>query len=72
MYPVRHKLNECTMMKNYMTMETLARGKNPRGDSTGKAATPFPKEKAVLSIYGGSAPINHGVSSNLPVKKSMS
>jgi hypothetical protein len=56
MYPVRHKLNECTMMKNYMTMKTFARGKNPKGDSTGKAATPFPKEKAVMSIYGGPPP----------------
>jgi hypothetical protein len=72
MYHVRHKLNECTMMKNYMTMETFARGKKPEGDSMGKAATPFPKEKAVMSIYDGSAPTNHGVSSNLPVKKSMS
>jgi hypothetical protein len=55
-YPTRHKLKECTMMKNYMTTGTFARGKKPEGDPTGKAATPFPKEKAVKSIYYGSTP----------------
>jgi hypothetical protein len=49
-------MNECTMMKNYMTMGTFARGKKPEGDSTGKVAAPFPEEKAVMSIYGGPAP----------------
>jgi hypothetical protein len=47
MYPVSHKLKESTTM-NYMTMGTFARGKKPEGDSTGKVATPFPKEKAVM------------------------
>jgi hypothetical protein len=41
-YPVRHKLKECTMMKNYMTMGALAIGKKPEGDLVGKAAAPFP------------------------------
>jgi hypothetical protein len=40
------------MMKNYMTMGTFARSKKPDGDSPGKAATPFIKEKAAMSIYG--------------------
>jgi hypothetical protein len=44
------------MMKNYMTMRTFAKGKRPEGDSAGKVAAPFPEEKAVMSIYGGSAP----------------
>jgi hypothetical protein len=55
-YYIKHKLKECTMMKNYMTMRNLARKKKPEGDSAGKAATPFPEEKAVMSIYGGLAP----------------
>jgi hypothetical protein len=55
-YPVRHKLKECTMMKNYMTMRTFARGKKPEDDSTGKASAPFPKEKVVMSIYSGPPP----------------
>jgi hypothetical protein len=55
-YPIRHKLKECTMMKNYMSMRTLTKDKKLEGDSVGKAAAPFPKEKAVMSIYGGPAP----------------
>jgi hypothetical protein len=56
MYSVKHKLKECTMMKNSMTTENLARNKKPEGDSAGKAATPFPEEKVVMSIYGGPTP----------------
>jgi hypothetical protein len=55
-YPIRHKLKECPMMKNYMTTGAFAKGKKPEDDSTGKAAAPFPEEKAVRSIYGGPAP----------------
>jgi hypothetical protein len=55
-YPVRHKLKECTMMKNCMTTWTFAKGKKPDGDSTGKVVTPFPEEKVVMSIYGGPTP----------------
>jgi hypothetical protein len=55
-YPIRHKLKECTMMNNYMTTGTFARGKKPEGDLMGKAAAPFPKEKAVMSIYDGPTP----------------
>jgi hypothetical protein len=44
------------MMKNYMTMGTLARAKKPEGDSAEKAAAPFPKEKVVMWIYGRPAP----------------
>jgi hypothetical protein len=55
-YPVRHQLNECSMMKNYMTTWALAKGKKPEGDLGGKAATPFPKEEAVMSIYSGPIP----------------
>jgi hypothetical protein len=55
-YPVRHKLKECTMMKNYMTTGTFAKGKRPEGDMVWKAAAPFPEEKAVMSIYDGPTP----------------
>jgi hypothetical protein len=65
-YPIRHKVKECTMMKNYMTTGTFARSKKPEGDSTGKATAPFPKKKVVMSIYGGSAPTNHNVSKKKP------
>jgi hypothetical protein len=54
-YLVRHKLKESTMMKNYMTMRTFATCKKSNSDLSGKATTPFPEEKAVMSIYGGPA-----------------
>jgi hypothetical protein len=44
------------MMKNYMTTRTFTRGKMPKGDRTGKTATTFPEEKAVMLTYGGPAP----------------
>jgi hypothetical protein len=69
-YPIRHKLKECTMMKNYMSKGTFARGKKPKGDSMGKAAAPFPEEKAVMSIYGGPAPMSPHTSSNLTAGQS--
>jgi hypothetical protein len=56
MYPMRHKLNKCSMMKNYMTVVNFAISKKPDDDSLGKASAPFPQEKAVMSIYGGPAP----------------
>jgi hypothetical protein len=46
-------MKECIMMKNYMTTETFAKGKKSEGDPAGKAAAPFPEEKAVMLIYGG-------------------
>jgi hypothetical protein len=44
------------MMKSYMTSETLTKGKKPEGDPGGKAATSFPREESVISIYGRLAP----------------
>jgi hypothetical protein len=55
-YPIWHKLKECIEMKNYMTMGTFAKGRKPEGDPVRKAASPFSKEKALMSIYGGPAP----------------
>jgi hypothetical protein len=73
-FPIRNKLKECPMMKNYMTMRTFVRGKKHESDSTGRAAAPFHEERADMLIYGGSpSPTsNHGVSSNLPPEQSMS
>jgi hypothetical protein len=55
-YPIRHKLKECSMMKNYMTTGSLTKGKKHKDDAPGKAAAPFPGEKAVMSIYDGPVP----------------
>jgi hypothetical protein len=71
MYPVRHKLKECTMMKNYMTTRTFAKGKKPEDDSAGKAAAPIPEEKAIKPIYGGPTPTSPSIRSNYPTRKSM-
>jgi hypothetical protein len=60
------------MMKNYMTTGTFAKGKRPEGDSAGRATTPFPEEKVVMSIYGGPAPTSRGISSSLLTEQSMS
>jgi hypothetical protein len=54
--PIKHKHKECTMMKNYMTLGALSKGKKPEGDPRGKAAAPFPGEEAVMSIYGRPVP----------------
>jgi hypothetical protein len=52
-YPVKHKLKEFTLVKNYMRTRTFARSKKPKGDSAGKAAAPFLEEKVIMYIYGG-------------------
>jgi hypothetical protein len=55
-YPVRHKLKEYIMINNYMTTRAFTNDKKPEGDLAGKAAIPFPEEKAAMSIYGRPAP----------------
>jgi hypothetical protein len=50
-YRIRHKLKECTMVKNYMTTWTFGRSKKPEGDWMGKAAAPFPEGKVAMSSY---------------------
>jgi hypothetical protein len=39
-YLVKHKLQDCTMMKNITTMGVLSRGRKPKGDLLGKGVTP--------------------------------
>jgi hypothetical protein len=45
MYPIKHKLKEYAVMKNFMTSGVLAKGKKPEGDLGRKDATPFPGEE---------------------------
>jgi hypothetical protein len=42
---VRHKLKECSMIKNYMTMGALTKSKKPDDDLAGNAAVPFLREE---------------------------
>jgi hypothetical protein len=44
------------MMKNYMTTRVLTKGQKLKDDAAGKATTPFPGEKVVMSIYSGPIP----------------
>jgi hypothetical protein len=53
-------------MKNYMTTGTITKGNRLR-QLAGKATTPFPEERAVMSIYGGPAPMSQRASSSLLV-----
>jgi hypothetical protein len=51
-YPVKHKLKDCTMMKNFMTSGAPSWGRNPEGDLNVKDATPVPGEVVVVTILG--------------------
>jgi hypothetical protein len=51
MYPVKHKLKECTIIKNFMTSRALTKSKEPKWDPGEKGVTPFLGEEAVMAIY---------------------
>jgi hypothetical protein len=44
------------MMKNFMTSGALSKGKKHEGDPGKKGVSPFPREEAVMTIYGGPVP----------------
>jgi hypothetical protein len=44
-YPIKHKLKKYGMIKNFMTSGDLTRGKEPEGDPSRKAMTPFLREE---------------------------
>jgi hypothetical protein len=50
-YYIKHKLKDCTMMKNFLTFGALSKGKNPEGDPGEKGVARFPREEAVMMIY---------------------
>jgi hypothetical protein len=50
-YLIKHKLKECGMMRNFMTLGALTKGKEPEGDPGGKGETPFLGKEAVMMIY---------------------
>jgi hypothetical protein len=51
-YLVKHKLKDCTIMKNFMTMGTLSKGKKPERDLGGIGTASSHGEAAVMMIYG--------------------
>jgi hypothetical protein len=65
MYPVKHKLKDYVMMKNFMTSGSLTRDKEPKGDSGGGGTTPFLDEEVVMMVYDGCSPTERRRVSNL-------
>jgi hypothetical protein len=41
-YPIKHKLKNCDMVRNFMTSRSLTRGKEPEEDQGRKGMTPPP------------------------------
>jgi hypothetical protein len=52
LYPIKHKLKDCNMMKNFITSGALSRGKKPEGDPNGNGAAPAPGKVAIMAVFG--------------------
>jgi hypothetical protein len=64
-YPVKHKLKECTMMKNYMASWALSKGKNPEGDLGERSPPPSVGKRLSCRSTVDSSPTNPNVNSSL-------
>jgi hypothetical protein len=51
-YLVRHKLKDCGMMRSFMTSGSFTWGAKIDEGPDGSDTTPFPKENAVMMVYG--------------------
>jgi hypothetical protein len=49
--PVKHKLKNCNMMKNFMVSRSLTQDMKPEEDLGGRDAMPFPRKDAVMTVY---------------------
>jgi hypothetical protein len=58
------------MMKTFMTLGALSKGKKPEGDPGEKGMTPFPREEAVKSINGRPVPHESRCTHKLTSQKS--
>jgi hypothetical protein len=56
-YPIKHKLKDYYMLKNFMASGTLTRGIELDEVQDGGDAMPFPREDAVMTIYDGHPPL---------------
>jgi hypothetical protein len=52
-YPVKHKLKFCIMMKSFMILAFLTRGMEPDEDPSGSDTMPFLREDAFMMFYDG-------------------
>jgi hypothetical protein len=64
-YPIKHKLKDGDMMKNFMTSGCLTRDKEPEGYPGGGGVIPFPREEAIMRVYDGCPPPKRRRISNL-------
>jgi hypothetical protein len=64
-YPIKHKLKDCDMMKNFMISRSLTRGMELNKDLDGSNTMPFPVEDAVMTVYGARTPPGRRQVSNL-------
>jgi hypothetical protein len=64
-YPIKHKLKDCGMMKNFMTSGSLTEDKEPEEDLGGREAMPFPREDAIIIVSDGCPPLERSRMSNL-------
>jgi hypothetical protein len=51
--PVKHKLMDCGVMKNFIISGFLTWGMELDEDSCGRGTMPFPGEEAVMTVYDG-------------------
>jgi hypothetical protein len=52
-YPIGHKLKDYDMMRSFMTSGSLTWGTELDEDPGGSDTTPFPRENALMTVYGG-------------------
>jgi hypothetical protein len=52
-YPIKHNLNDCDMMKNFMISGSLTRGRELDEDSGESDVMPIPRENVVMTVYDG-------------------
>jgi hypothetical protein len=52
-YPIKHKLRDCSMMKNFMASGSLNRGMEVDEVPDESDVTPFPRDDVVMMIYDG-------------------
>jgi hypothetical protein len=64
-YPFRHKLKDCGMMRSFVTLGSLTRGLELDEDPDRSDTTPFPGENVVMAGYGGRPPLRGCRMSNL-------
>jgi hypothetical protein len=71
-YHIKHKLKDCSMMKNFMTSGSLTQDREHEEDPGRRDATPFPREGAVMTVYNGRQPPGRHCISNLSLGTSAS